>query len=264
MSARTILNPPLINELNGLFNGTTPINTSSVDIGVQPDNVLLTCPSAGTLEVDGTVSATEFSVDNGITIPPTLTSLTTANKTLTLSGQLQISNGSTVPVLISSSSTVNSALSIPEIEIPNANPAFNTYITNSNGSVGLSSGSTTSPVVLSQGGTLTYLSVPSANALSITGQLSAQSLEIDSGSTIPATLTASSTLNNTFVISNAVQISNGVNIPPTLSCGTVVNQVLVITGNLQVTGGFLDSTNSPGLNGQIMTSNGTGWYWANP
>jgi hypothetical protein len=57
MSARTILNPPLINELSGLFNGTTSINTSSVNIGVQPDNILLTCPTAGNLSVGGGVEA---------------------------------------------------------------------------------------------------------------------------------------------------------------------------------------------------------------
>jgi len=56
MSARTILNPPLINELNGLFDGETAINVASVNIGVSPSNVVLSTNAPGSLLVGGTIT----------------------------------------------------------------------------------------------------------------------------------------------------------------------------------------------------------------
>jgi hypothetical protein len=43
----------------------------------------------------------------------------------------------------------------------------------------------------------------------------------------------------------------------------VVNQSATVTGNLTLNGPFV-TNNSPGLNGQILTSNGAGAFWATP
>jgi hypothetical protein len=208
------------------------------------------------------VSSAEISISNGITIPPTLSASTTANNTLVISKQLQIANGTTIPVLLSSSETVNNALSVQEIELPNADPTLYSYITNSAGGVGLSSAASASPLVLSQGTVSSSLSVPTTNGLSIDGQMTAQSLAIDNGVTIPPTLTASTNGNNTLIISDVLQISNGITVPPTLSSSSTLNGVLRLSGSIQITGGILDSAGSAGTNGQVLTSNGTGYYWA--
>jgi hypothetical protein len=70
MSDRTILSPANANSLNGLFNGSTPINVASVNVGVSPSNVVLSANAPGSLLVGG-----------GIT---TSAGLTAQNSTLTL------------------------------------------------------------------------------------------------------------------------------------------------------------------------------------
>jgi hypothetical protein len=69
MSARTILNPPLINELNGIFNGSSSITAINVDatgalaspnlfLQNGADQVVLSCVSGTSeLNVDGGVKA---------------------------------------------------------------------------------------------------------------------------------------------------------------------------------------------------------------
>jgi len=66
MSARTILNPPLINELNGLFNGTTPIDVSEVTLQNGANSVTLTASSTAdnVLNVAGSVITTNLEVSS--------------------------------------------------------------------------------------------------------------------------------------------------------------------------------------------------------
>jgi hypothetical protein len=63
MSARTILNPPLTNELNGLFDGTTAIDVSDITITGDniPNPVSLQCLSSGVLTIGGSCIANSFS-----------------------------------------------------------------------------------------------------------------------------------------------------------------------------------------------------------
>jgi hypothetical protein len=68
--SRTILDPEYANSLNGLFSGATPINVASVNVGVSPNNVVLSANAPGSLLVGG-----------GIT---TSAGLTAQNSTLTL------------------------------------------------------------------------------------------------------------------------------------------------------------------------------------
>ena len=67
--SRTILEPQYANDLNGLFNGSTPINVSSVNIGTSPSNVVLSVNAPGSLIVGGTVTATGgISAQNGVCV----------------------------------------------------------------------------------------------------------------------------------------------------------------------------------------------------
>jgi hypothetical protein len=90
MSARTILNPPLINELNGLFDGETAINVASVNIGVSPSNVVLSANAPGSLVVGGTITTSGgLTAQNGsltLGTSPASVILTGTTGTLTVAG----------------------------------------------------------------------------------------------------------------------------------------------------------------------------------
>ena len=69
MADRTILSPANANSLNGLFNGSTPINVSSVNIGTSPSNVVLSANAPGSLVVGGTITTTGgITATNGICV----------------------------------------------------------------------------------------------------------------------------------------------------------------------------------------------------
>ena len=61
MSARTILNPPLINELNGLFDGSTSIDVSLITLSNptnSTENITLSCTDVNTLTVNAGLTST--------------------------------------------------------------------------------------------------------------------------------------------------------------------------------------------------------------
>jgi len=87
---RTILSPANANSLNGLFNGATPINVASVNVGVSPNNVVLSTNAPGSLLVGGTITTSGgLTAQNGnLTLGPSTASvaLTGTTGTLTVTG----------------------------------------------------------------------------------------------------------------------------------------------------------------------------------
>ena len=166
----------------------------------------------------------------------------------------------------------NQSLELRELTVSNAFESQATgYVAQS---TTITPSSITTPAITSTDGIIigtqptdVTLSCATAGTLAVGGGISTlSSIEIGNGTNIPATLScATGSTNKVLILQNALQIDNGVTIPVALSCATgAVNSVLTVTGNIQVTGGFLDGALSPGLNGQVLTSNGAGWYWANP
>jgi len=88
--SRTILDPEYANSLNGLFNGETPINVASVNVGVSPSNVVLSANAPGSLLVGGTITtAGGLTAQNGnltLGIPPAAVVLTGTTGTLSVDG----------------------------------------------------------------------------------------------------------------------------------------------------------------------------------
>jgi len=94
MADRTILNPANANSLNGLFNGTTPIEVSSVEVGVPPNQVLLACQSNGVLTVGGDAKITGGDITLGLTGSDVVLSCN-ANDSLVVGGFVTATSGLT-------------------------------------------------------------------------------------------------------------------------------------------------------------------------
>jgi len=101
MSARTILNPPLINELNGLFNGTGTIDTGTVSASY------FTTTTAGTSTFDdisavGSITAPYFTTSAGGTSTfddiSAVGSITTTNNA-TIDGTLSVGSSIASPTV---------------------------------------------------------------------------------------------------------------------------------------------------------------------
>jgi len=90
MSDRTILSPANANSLNGLFNGSTPINVASVNVGVSPSNVVLSANAPGSLLVGGTITTSGgLTAQNGnltLGTSPASVALTGTTGTLAVTG----------------------------------------------------------------------------------------------------------------------------------------------------------------------------------
>jgi len=88
--SRTILDPEYANSLSGLFNGETPINVASVNVGVSPSNVVLSTNAPGSLLVGGTITTSGgLTAQNGnltLGTSPASVALTGTTGTLTVTG----------------------------------------------------------------------------------------------------------------------------------------------------------------------------------
>jgi len=92
--SRTILDPEYANSLNGLFNGTTPIEVSTVEIGIPPNQVLLACQSNGVLTVGGDAKITGSDLTLGLPGSDVVLSCN-ANDSLVVGGFVTATSGLT-------------------------------------------------------------------------------------------------------------------------------------------------------------------------
>ena len=182
MSARTILNPPLINELNGLFDGTTSIDVLSIesattisadgDIGTAANMSCVSLSASGTISADGdigtaanvscvslsasgNITANEFIVDgNSSTSTPSITTNSANN--------FVVSTASNSGLTISSSSG-------------------NATFTPGASGVSVNNGITASTFTTSVGGTSTFDDVSIEGTLTCSSTVNATELAINGG-----------------------------------------------------------------------------------
>jgi len=144
MSARTILNPPLINELNGLFDGTSDITASTITatdyvvLGTNGGiNAVLECSTSNTVQVGnisggapaGNIRCAGITATGTITASGTITATTFAggivayndNFTATWSANSAVATSITIPNFIGSSASAYVITGInPSISEPTA------------------------------------------------------------------------------------------------------------------------------------------------